>query len=392
MQLIYHGYCNSTGYSISAQDYILSIEQQNSGLDIKFNPINMTSVSIGISPNRQQIFAKLRKKRSQENIINLYHSIPDRYKQPKAIKNIGFCVFETINPPNRWIEILNKMDQVITASTFNKRIFETSGVKVPIAVIPHCFDTKLFHKNVQHHGRYELFTFLAIGTWKNRKNWEYLIKAFYDAFEKKDGVCLLIKTNRIDLLRQMVERVKRTCEWRSKDTAPIYTEDHVNCTFEEIPSIMKKSDVYISASLGEGFCLPGLQAMALEIPVITTKFGGVLEYAKPEYVTYIEPKHYKTVQPRMDGIPQFEGCIWPVIRTKDIRDKMRYVKDNYPEVKKKAELSYHFIHNNFSYDVVGKKLLEVIIQAPLPQGEGIAQSTSKSDKHKIRNIFKGRSK
>jgi glycosyltransferase involved in cell wall biosynthesis len=200
-------------------------------------------------------------------------------------------------------------------------------------------------------------TFLSIGTWKNRKNWEMLIKAFYDGFSKKDNVCLLLKTDKPDSLQDLVVRVKRQCEWRSKDTAPIYSEENQGCYFEDIPKIMKKGDVYISASLGEGFGLPGLHAMALGLPVITVRFGGSLEYALPDICTYIEPKSYKTYNV-MDGIPQFNNCIWPVLRIGDVRDAMRKVYEDYPTESKNA--AYKYAHKNFSYEAIGPKFVEAV--------------------------------
>jgi len=264
-----------------------------------------------------------------------------------------------MNPAKNWIDMMNEMDLIITASEFNKRIFSTNGANIPIEVIPHTFDPKLFNKDVQHKGRYDLFTFLSMGSWKQRKNFEALIKGFYDAFEAKDGVCLLIKTDKPESLSETVQRIKRTGEWRSKETAPIFADISKKCPFEDIPSIMKKGDVYVSPSLGEGFNLVGLHAMALGIPILVTRFGGTLEYAKPEFSTYIEPTHYKTY-PTMDGIPQFRNCIWPVIKIREIRDKLRYAKENYHHLREKSLLGYKFVHDKFAYSTIGNKFLEVL--------------------------------
>lgn len=360
MQLNYFCYLNSTGYSIAAQDYLLALRQSDPELDIRIHPLNKVK-NVGVSSNRAQIFAAMEKKKAQAESVNIYHSIPQRYSRPRgARKHIGLCMFETMNPPASWVDLMNNMDEIVTASEFNKRIFEANGVKVPIKKVPHCFDSKMFNQSVAHVGRYSIFTFFAMGTWKLRKNWESLIKGFYDAFEEKDGVCLLIKTDQPVLLKEMVQRVKRTCEWRGKKTAPIYADDSKgHCNFEDIPSIMKKGDVFINASLGEGFGLPGLHAMALGIPILTTKFGGALEYAKSEYVTYIEPKHYKT-HFTMDNLPQFRNSIWPVIRITEIRDKLRFMKENYTEVQKKAQLGYDFVHENFNYKTIGDMFIGVI--------------------------------
>jgi len=253
--------------------------------------------------------------------------------------------------------MMNEMDGIITGSQFNARIFKEHGLKVPIHVVPHAFDKKIFNQNVVANGRYRQFTFMSIGTWKQRKNWEGLIKAFYDGFERKDNVCLVIKTDKPRELENAVQRIKRNCEWRGKDTSPIYAEQKSNCSFEEIPALMKKCDVYISTTLGEGFGLPGLHAMALGIPVVITKYSGVTEYAKENTCTFIEPKGYRTY-PTMDGIPQFNNCIWPEIRIRDIRDAMRQVYSKYP--KEKAIAAYKFVHDNFNYDIIGHKFLEAL--------------------------------
>lgn len=357
MQINYSGYYNTTGYSLAAQEYILAIRHVNPEANIRIQYFN-TRTPIGMSPYRDNLFFEMSKKPLAPDAIHVFHCIPHRYRRPKGAKKcVGVCLFETMNPPKEWIRMMNEMDLIITASTFNELIFKAHGATVPIKVVPHCFDPKMFNKDVKHNGRYSLFTFMSIGTWKARKNWEGLIKGFYDAFSKKDDVCLLVKTDKPKELEACVRRIKQTSEWRSKETAPIFAEQKTHCLFEEIPAFMKKAQIYISTSLGEGFCLPNLHAMALDIPLVTTKFGGVLEYAKPDNCTYIEPKHYKTY-PTMDGVPQFANCIWPVLRTHEIRDQMIEVRKHYP--KDKAKQAYQFVHENFNYDVIGKKFLEAI--------------------------------
>ena len=357
MQLGYNFYFSSVGYSISAQENILSMLHVNPDFNIKATFLNIHS-DAGISKNRRQIFATLNSKQPDSPQVSLYHSIPHLYRRPRhAKKHIGFCVFETINPPTQWIKFMNEMDEILTASMFNKRIFEQNGVKVPITVIPHCFDPKMFHKDVVPNGRYGMTTFLAMGTWKDRKNWPVLIKAFYEAFEVKDKVCLLIKTDNPAALESEVIRIKRTGEWRAKRTAPIYAEKQTQCDFEDIPSFMKKGDICISTSLGEGFGIVAMNAMALGMPTIIPRFGGSLEYALPDLCTYIEPKSYKTYR-SMDGIPQFRDCIWPVLRISDVRDAMKSVYDNYPT--DKTDAAYRYVHKNFTYDAIGPKFIEAV--------------------------------
>ncbi len=355
MQIHYHCYLNQTGYSVAAQEYILSMLHVDPSIDIKIHPQNRHH--LGISPNRRQLLKSLQSRPDQSDQIHIYHTTPYRYRRAKGSKkSIGICLFETINPPKQWVNEMNTMDAIVVASAFNQGIFEASGVERPIHIVPHCFDTTMFHREVRPTGRYQPTTFLSIGTWKKRKNWEGLIKAFYDGFSAKDGVCLLAKTDKPRELQSMVQRIKRTCEWRSKDTAPVYSEENLACYFEEIPKIMKKGDIYVCASHGEGFGLPGMHAMALGVPLVTTRYGGVLEYALPGLCTYIQPAGYKT-QAEMDGVPQFNNCIWPHLKIGEIRDRMRQAR-NAPA--SQVDAAYDFIHKTFNYDVIGKKLLEVI--------------------------------
>lgn len=349
---------NATGYSISSQGYLLAMLRVNPDADIRIHYINHR-LGLGISKNRQQLFTALNKKNPSEPNVNLYHCIPPRYRSEGKSKNFGFCVFETINPPAEWISQMNKMDAILTASQFNKSVFEGHGVRCPIHLIPHCFDEELFNKNTKAPGRYSQTTFISIGAWKLRKNWETLIRAWYQAFELRHNVCLLIKTDKPHELKALVQHVKRTSEWRAKSTAPIYCEDEPVCDFEDIPKILRKGDIYINASLGEGFGLVGLQAMALGIPVITTRFGGALEYAKPDLCTYLEPQKYRNI-PVMDGIPQLNNCIWPYLTIGEISNKMRQVMLEVKDREEKAERAYQYVHEKFTYKVIGTKLLEIL--------------------------------
>lgn len=357
MKINYNLFLNYTGYSIAAQEYILALKNIDPDVDIKCKFYNKPY--LGVSNNRVQQFLALQGK-EQDCIdrVNIFHSVPQKFKRPaRSLKNIGICIFETLNIPQEWVTLMNRMDAIITASQFNAGVFKTHGVKIPIHVIPHCFDPKMFHKDVSESGRYAKTTILAMGTWRQRKNWPLLIKGFYEAFEDKDNVCLLIKTDHTEFLRKTVEVIKSTTKWKSKNTAPIYTESKGICSFEDIPRLMKKADIYVSPSMGEGFGLSGLHAMALGIPVVTTKYGGCLEYAKPDLCNYFEPLKYERIA-NVDGFPQFRNAIWPIITVEEIATKLREAVRSYP--KEKVEKAYNYVHENFCYLTVGQKFLEVL--------------------------------
>ena len=103
----------------------------------------------------------------------------------------------------------------------------------------------------------------------------------------------------------------------------------------------------------------GLQAMALGIPVITTRFGGALEYAKPDLCTYLEPQKYRNI-PVMDGIPQLNNCIWPYLAIGEVSNKMRQVMLEVKDREEKAERAYQYVHEKFTYQAIGTKLLETL--------------------------------
>lgn len=350
-------YLNYTGYSIAGQEYVLALQSVSQDMDIKCKFFN--DPYIGVSSNRIQKFVGMKGiEKDRSDRINIFHSVPQKYFCPSGSKrNLGVCIFETLNIPPEWVVLMNRMDGIITASQFNEGVFKTHGVKVPIYVIPHCFDPEMFNKNVTSPGRYAKTTILAIGTWRQRKNWPTLIKGFYEAFSSKDNVCLLIKTDHPEFLKKTVEVIKTTSKWRSKDTAPIYADSKNVYSFEDIPALMKKADVYVCPSLGEGFGYSGMHAMALGIPVVTTKYGGALEYAKPEFCNYFEPKKYEKIA-NMDGFPQYRNAIWPIITVEEVAKKLQEAVQSYP--KEKIEKAYNYVHNNFCYSAIGKKFLEVL--------------------------------
>lgn len=357
MQIVYHAHINHTGYSVAAQDYILAMLSINPELNIRLKYLNLRH-NLGVSEKRQQTFAKLSSRTPETDSTYVFHSIPAKYSRPPGSKKcIGVCLFEAFNPPKDWIRKMNEMDLIITASQFNKNIFEAAGAKVPIVVIPHCFDTELFNASVKPKGRYATKTIMSMGTWKARKNWDQLIKGFYDAFEKKDGVCLLLKTDKTNELQSAVRRIKHDHAWRSKDTAPIFADQASLMTFEDIPAYMKKADYCVSTSLGEGFGLFPFQGMALGIPVCVTKCTGVTEYAKPEHTTYFHPHSYHTI-PTMDGLPQFANCIWPSLQVSEISTKLREIVST--DNSKKVKLGYDFVHENFNYNKIGQQFLKAV--------------------------------
>lgn len=80
------------------------------------------------------------------------------------------------------------------------------------------------------------------------------------------------------------------------ENCPDYIDVAINPPQDKIPELYRKSDIYICGSYYEACPLPPLEAMASGCAVITTKCGGIDEYAKEGYNCLMsDPGDYESI-------------------------------------------------------------------------------------------------
>jgi len=344
--LCYAGFFNQTGYGQASQDYILALDRSNN-YDIKIKVFGEHITRPAISDERYLLLREMQKRKISDDAIQIFHCIPTIQKRIKKLeKNIGFATFETFGPPVNWIKILNENDAIIVPSLFDYKIFNHSDLKKPIFYIPHAIDFNNYNKDVIPLNRYDRFSFLFMGTWKERKGYKQLIEAFLTEFSLEDNVQLIIKTDKPKKANLYLDKVRKQIK-KPKGFAPILIELKI-FNEQELPSFMKSFDCFVLATFGEGFCYPGIQSMALNVPVIITNFSGCKDYANEETATLLEPEGF-ILYNQMDSIPQFRNRKWAFVSVKSIRKKMREVLNNPDMVKNKANVAYNYVKERFSY-------------------------------------------
>jgi len=350
-------FLNESGYGQAAYDLICSL-LENKNYNININCLNGRPSKNFLAQESFQKINKLVDTQKDRRGIQIYHCIPTmQMRYPRHDKAVGFATYETYEPPKAWIDILNNMDAVICPSLFNYKIFAHAGIKRPIFYVPHCVDTQKYHKIVIKLQTFHKFTFLFTGTWKKRKGWPQLIEAFLQEFDSSEKVQLLIKTDKIQVAMQEIEKMKQQLNIK-KEYPPILFESRI-FNDEFLPSFYKSADCLVMPTLGEGFGLPALQSMAVGVPVIVTNFSGCQDYATDETCTLLEPQGF-ILHNNMDNISQFANRKWPHIPIISIQNAMRNVYSNYNVAITKADKAYDYVQEKFSYKTAAKHFQQVM--------------------------------
>jgi glycosyltransferase involved in cell wall biosynthesis len=350
-------FLNRSGYATASQDYIYAL--LNSGkYDISLFLVNGSIERLTCSPERYQQLNALSQKR-QKSDVQFIHCIPEMQRRVRRNgKTVGFATYETTDPPPVWIQFLNRNDAIICPSLFNMKVFKDAGISIPMHHVPHCIDTQLWHPAIEPQEKRDRFTFLYFGTWKKRKGWQQLIEAFFKEFDKNDNVQLLLKTDRIIYSQRDIANFKTSLGLSKKETAPIIYETRV-LTELELPRFIKSVDCLVSPTMGEGFGLPGLQSLALEVPIIITNYSGCCDYATHETATLLEPEGFILVND-MDQISQFRNRKWAHVSPESVGKAMRQVLSNYKDAKAKAKVGAAFVATNYNYNATVSRFDRII--------------------------------
>jgi glycosyltransferase involved in cell wall biosynthesis len=129
--------------------------------------------------------------------------------------------------------------------------------------------------------------FYTISDNNKRKNLPNLIRSYFYAFDNRDDVVLIIKTN--NNISQMINDIKKETHQYHNDA--IYPKIVVISSYmneEQICSLHQIGDIFVSASKGESACLPAIDALSFGNPIISPNFGSfpdlLYEQAKEFFV------------------------------------------------------------------------------------------------------------
>ncbi len=191
--------------------------------------------------------------------------------------------------PREWVNNFNSSLQGISVmSNQVKKILIDNGVRIPIIVCGLGVD-HLENSEIQDNYfiKAKKFKFLHVSSCFPRKGIDVLLKAYGNAFNSNDDVSLIIKTfnnihNNVESILEE-ERLKNS----NYPDVVIIKEDLSN---DKLKALYRASNALVAPSRGEGFGLPISEAMKLGLPVITTGWGGHMDFCNPSNCWLIDYK------------------------------------------------------------------------------------------------------
>ena len=230
-------------------------------------------------------------KKSKETIfpdITIRNMYPPRVSDVNGGLNFQSFAWEEDRVPQDYINNFNKyLNGIGTTSNFVTKALINSGLKIPVKTIGNGVDLPINFYKLEP---YVLKTkkknkFLHISSAFPRKGIDILLKAYFNAFNNDDDVCLIIKTfpnihNNVD---EQIETLKN-----SYNNSPEVEVINKDISDEKLYSLYKAADCYVHAARGEGFGLPVAEAMLAKIPVIVSPNTGLADFCNEDTALLID--------------------------------------------------------------------------------------------------------
>lgn len=260
----------------------------------------------------------------------------DAFTRVRGGPRIGWTMLEVTGLPPDWVDACNSMDEVWVPASFNIETFRTSGVHVPIKVMPLGVDTGYYHPEIASFRPSERFTFLSVFEWGERKGPEILLKAFADEFTVSDDVLLLLSVINNDPQVNVHEQIDRL---NLPAGLPIVVMLNCKLPAYQMGALYRSADCFVLPTRGEGWGMPVLEAMACGLPTIATSWSGPADFLK-EDIGY--PLNVASLIPAKARCVYYKGFEWADPDTEHLRFLMRHVYEN-PEkaLKKGLEAAAH---------------------------------------------------
>jgi glycosyltransferase involved in cell wall biosynthesis len=288
----------------------------------------------------------------------IHHVPPEHFDLSLPGKHASFLFWETDRLPAEWPGVLSRLDEVWAPSTFVADVLKESGVRAPIQQVSPPVDTNLYSPGPRRAPAIDLppgfdpswTVILFVGTWDPRKRPDLLIRSFSRAFTEKDNALLLIKSYVTGDASRDREILK---EWtaRSMDGSAHVRSIPELLSSEAMADLFRFSTAFATASRGEGYCLPAVQALSTGKPVVAPGWS-----AFKDYPTLAVDYRLERI-PREITLPGYShDQRWAVVDEDDLARKLRWIHENREGVRLLGKKSRDWAIENAAMSVVGKRL------------------------------------
>jgi len=281
---------------------------------------------------------------------------------------IGYTMFETVDLPSSWVEGCEYMDEIWVPSRFNLDSFSRAGVpRDKIKVVPLGVDVDYFDPDkvpAMEIPGLKGFNFLSVFQWTKRKGWDILIKAYLEAFKQSDDVALVIHSY-YRVGRETESLVRRYIEELGYDINKIPRISVVSQPIlsQHMPSLYKACQAFVLPTRGEGWGLTYMEAMAMGLPTIGTRFSAHLDFMNDENSFLIDNLGMESVdEEQVRDNPQYAGMLWGKPSYEHTVELMRYVYENRGEASKIARQARRDILANWTVEHQAARTAQVLVE------------------------------
>ena len=360
-----------SGYGVHARQFVKYAMKRNDW-DVKFQvtPWGMTPWLLDTSDPVIEFIAK-RSVPFDNPDLSIQIQLPNEWDPNLAKKNIGVtAAVETTSCNPGWIAACNQMDSIIVPSRFTKKVLEDTGhLTTKVNVINEAYPEEF--ENCDTHlelGLTTKFNFLVYGqiTGTNaecdRKNFFYAIKWLCEVFKDDKDVGIVIKTNSgkntkidKDITSNLIKKLLKSV--RPGEYPKVHLL-HGNLTSQEVGELYRYPDMkaLVTATRGEGYGLPILEAAASDLPVIATNWSGHLDFL--QYGRFVSLDYNLTQIPNemADNQIFMAGSKWAQVIEKDFKRKLKKFRTSSKVPKDWAKELGPVIREKFSQASIEKEI------------------------------------
>ena len=275
--------------------------------------------------------------------VHVSFSQPTMYLGTTKQYRIGYTPWESSEVNPMWIPMMQAMDEIWTTSDYCVEVFENYKVNDKIVKVPHGISST-WEINERYPGN--KFVFFHVGGETGRKGGQRVVDAFLELFDGDEEYHLLMKSN-----GPTIARARPGGVWMGNaNEHPQITVIEQYLSDDDLVLLYHNSHCMVYPTNGEGWGMIPWQAIATGMPTICTNATGCADFAE--------------MSVPLDSSPAPGNGIhlgdWVEPSYQDMKDKMKWVVNNYAEIREKTMHSARIIHDTQSWTNIAQQVLEII--------------------------------